>query len=635
MGDTLLSPTFSIYHMRRGAVTVIIPTYNYSNFILRALASIDTQTFKDFQIIIIDDGSSENLEIFATIRSKYPAITLIRNPTNMGLGYCLNQGLDAAETEYICYLPADDLFFSEHLETLKTKLDENPNTILAYSGLRYHYTDSSYSSHARTTFNTVDGYLQLVQVMHRKTSLRWLEREELVTDNLEEMFWKKLRPHGSFTSSHRISCEWISHPLQRHKIINELFGGGGIHRYKEHYGVKQKLKFQSSRGNFIDEGEDFIAVPRVERNCPGGLKILLVGELAYNADRIVSLEERGHQLYGLWMKEPYFYNTIGPLPFGHVIDIAYENWIETVKNIQPDIIYGLLNHPAVAIVHEVLQSGLNIPFVWHFKESPFYCRQSGTWNELINLFQQSDGQIYINEECQRWFAEFLNCKSGNPHILDGDLPAKSYFKEDRSALLSERDGEIHTLIAGRPLGLSPEDVRELVSRKIHLHFYGDYNHGAYRNWLTETQCTDSGYIHLHKNCHPKDWTKEFSQYDAGWLHIFESQNFSESARTEWHDLNFPARISTLACAGLPMIQKNNSMHTVASERLCRSLDIGIYFSSFDELKYHLSDKEAMSRLRENCWNERHFFSFDQHADQLIGFFKKTIALKQSSNTVLV
>jgi hypothetical protein len=52
------------------------------------------------------------------------------------------------------------------------------------------------------------------------------------------------------------------------------------------------------------------------------LKILLVGELAYNAERIYALEEAGHQLYGLWMTRPtYTLNTVGYLPFGNVEDI--------------------------------------------------------------------------------------------------------------------------------------------------------------------------------------------------------------------------------------------------------------------------------------------------------------------------
>ena len=55
-----------------------------------------------------------------------------------------------------------------------------------------------------------------------------------------------------------------------------------------------------------------------------------MGELAYNADRVLALEELGHQLYGLWMEEPYWYNAVGPLAFGHVTDLPRENWQQAV-----------------------------------------------------------------------------------------------------------------------------------------------------------------------------------------------------------------------------------------------------------------------------------------------------------------
>lgn len=605
-------------------ISIIIPTFNYSNFIGRAIASVYGQTHKNYEIIIIDDGSTDNLEIFPALLSKHPEITVIRNENNMGMGYCMNLGLDTAKYGFISYLPADDIYFSDHLETLLLKVLNDETTVLAYSGLKFNYLDSSYASRSSSTQDVVETGIQPVQVLHRKTDLRWTERNELVTDDIERMYWRKLRDRGRFMSTGRISCEWVSHPLQRHKIISELHGGGGIYRYKEHYGVKEKIRFQSRQGNYIDETSDFMHLSSPVSESEDGLKILLVGELAYNADRICALEKRGHKLYGLWMQEPFFYNTIGPLPFGNVIDISHAHWKEQVEKIKPDLVYGLLNHPAVPIAHSVLSAGLKIPFFWHFKESPFYCRQSGTWDKLIDLFQKSDGQIYINRESEEWFGQFLHRRNNNPFVLDGDLPNAVYYGKERSPLLSDIDGEVHTVIAGRPFGLNPDDIKELIGKKIHLHLYGDYNHGAYRNWLRETGALGSGYLHLHNNCNAKDWTKEFSKYDAGWLHIFESNNFGELQRAEWHDLNFPARLSTLAAAGLPMIQRNNSIHTVASESLTRSLDIGVFFSSIDELYYRLNDKAEMKRLRDNCWRNRDTFTFDYHIDRLISFFRETI-----------
>ena len=113
----------------------------------------------------------------------------------------------------------------------------------------------------------------------------------------------------------------------------------------------------------------------------GGLKILLVGELAYNADRVLALEEQGHRLYGLWIQRPHWYNTGGPVPFGHVEDLPRHNWREAIRQIQPDVIYALLNWQAVPFAHEVLMATRGIPFVWHFKEDP-----SSAWKRALGRY---------------------------------------------------------------------------------------------------------------------------------------------------------------------------------------------------------------------------------------------------------
>ena len=85
---------------------------------------------------------------------------------------------------------------------------------------------------------------------------------------------------------------------------------------------------------------------------PGALTILLVGELAYNAERVRALEEQGHALYGLWMDEPYWYNTVGPLPFGPMRDVPREGWVDAVHALRPDVIYAQLNWQAVPFCHQ-------------------------------------------------------------------------------------------------------------------------------------------------------------------------------------------------------------------------------------------------------------------------------------------
>jgi glycosyltransferase involved in cell wall biosynthesis len=616
-------------------ISVIIPVYNQALFISRAIRSVQKQTFGKWEIIVVNDGSSDQVEgVVNMFRLEDDRISYLKNERNEGLGYSLNKGIEHARYDMIAYLPADDVYFEDHLYFLVEAMDKNPDAILTYSGVKYNYRDTGHTSQGKTSLAKVpERSLQLVQVMHRKVDMRWVEREQLTTADLDQMYWNKLNPLGDFVATLKITAEWVSHPLQRHQFFNE-FAGGGIYRYKEYYKVKHRIRFESQSGSYIDEFNDYTILEDKVVNLDGEpLKILLVGELAYNAQRICALERMGHKLYGLWIDKPFFYNTIGPLPFGNVEDIPKSNWKEKVKEIKPDVIYALLNFSAVPLAHEVLVDNPGIPFVWHFKESPFYCRQQGTWNQLVELYQKSDGQIYINEETRLWFEQFL-IFANEPlvHILDGDLPPSYYFKDQRSELLSDSVDGVHTVVSGRPFGLQPDDIQALAAQDIHLHFYGDYHHRSYKNWLDKAFALAPEHLHIYRNCTPDEWTAEFSKYDAGWLHVFESSNSGELMKAEWLDLNYPARMSTLAAAGLPMIQRNNLKHTVASQTITGKLGVGIFYESFEELGESLRNQVYMRRIRENCWGSRAHFSFEHHVHGLVDFFKRVIRRKHASDS---
>lgn len=608
--------------MHEHGISIIIPIFNQKNFLTRAIQSVIAQSFTNWEIIILNDGSTDLPEsVVDRYLVKY-RVRYYKHDANKGLGAALNLALSYANYDYIAYLPADDVYYTSHLKLLYDCLKKAKDAILAFSGVKFNYKDGSYTSGAHYAHGQIPSLsLQLVQVMHHRTSLKWTERTELVTDNLDIMYWSKLKTLGTFVGTNRISAEWVSHPNQRHRIINEL-QGGGLHKYKQFYGVTHLLRFHSSNGNLIDEFEQYKRFRNIkikDNNEP--LKILVVGELAYNPERMAAFEKQGHKLYGLWMQNPFFYNTTGPLPFGSVIDIPKENWKDHIKDIKPDIIYALLNHPAVPLAHEVLSNNPDVPFIWHFKESPFYCRQEGTWNQLLDLYQKADGKIFINEICKNWFEQSVY-NIGPYHILDGDLPPGCYFKHNKSQLLSTIDNEPHTVISGRPFGLTPDDVSLLAKQKIHLHLYGEYNQKAYFYWIQQAKELSKGYLHLHPNCLPDDWTREFSKYDAGWLHCFKSSNYGDLMRADWLDMNLPARMSTYAAAGLPMIQRNNAMHLVASQAITKQMNIGIFFETYVELAKKLRDTDFMNSVKENAWNRRAHFSFDSHFNSLIAFFKQ-------------
>lgn len=611
------------------SVSVLMPTFDQAHFISRAISSLQAQTLADWELLIIDDGSPDDTHACVAPFLADPRISYYRLTENQGLGAALNSGLDRARAAIIAYLPSDDVYYAEHLATLLTALAKQPTAIMAFSGVRYHYN--------RSSDGAVPGHgLQLVQVAHRRNNARWVERAELVTDDLDRMYWSKLRAQGPTLSSGIVSCEWVDHPAQRHKVLREP--EGGINPYRVRYAVQHPLRFHSSVGNAIDEVARFHhfrerpATPR----AADGLTILLVGELAYNADRVLALEERGHRLYGLWMPNPYWYNSVGPLPFGHVRDLPRANWCEAVERLQPDLIYALLNWQAVPFAHEVLMHNPGVPFVWHFKEGPFICLEKGTWSQLVDLYTRADGQIYSSPEMRAWFDTVVPGLSSRApsFVLDGDLPKRDWFNATPSMRRSQRDGQIHTVVPGRPIGLHPWTVGELAAQGIHLHFYGDFTHGQWKSWIEKARHHAPRHLHLHPHVDQEHWVAEFSQYDAGWLHFFASENRGDLRRANWDDLNYPARMATLAMAGLPLLQRDNRDSIVATQSLAQQLDIGLFFTTMEELRSQLDDTARINQLRERVWLQREQFTFDYHAERLLAFFRQVIAQQRHARSAI-
>ncbi len=602
------------------AVSVLMPTFDQAPFLPRAVDSLLAQDHGDWELVIVDDASPDDTPVAVEAYLGDPRVCYRRLARNLGLGGALNVALGLASAPVIAYLPSDDVYHGDHLASLLECLEAEPGAVLAYSGVRHHYN--------RRADGPVPGAgLQLVQVAHRRSADRWVERAELVTDDLDRMYWAKLRDRGRFVATGLVTCEWVDHPGQRHKLLQEP--EGGINPYRQRFAVGAPLRFHTTVGNPIDEVAHYARFRDRPDTPPAadGLRILLVGELAYNPERVLALEERGHRLFGLWTDEPYWYNTVGPVPFGHVEDVPVEGWRERVRDLRPDVAYGLLNWQAVPFVHRVLDELDDVPFVWHFKEGPFICLEKGTWPQLVELYERSDGQIYTSPELRDWFATAvpsLACRSSSL-VLDGDLPKRDWLDAPRSPLRSQADGEVHTVVPGRPIGLHPPDVEALARAGVHLHFYGDFTHGQWKGWIDTTRRLAPDHLHLHGQVDQGDWVEELSQYDAGWLHVFESRNRGELRSADWDDLNIPARLSTLALAGVPLIQRDNTGAGVATQSLVRQLGIGVFFTDFDELAGQLADRDHMAGLRAQTWRHREHFTFDAHADELVAFLRRVIA----------
>ena len=615
--------------------SVIMPTYNQAYFIRRAVMSLIRQTYPHWELIIVNDGSTDATDRIIKGLPQDERIKCLHYPVNHGMGYALNKGLEAARYGHIAYLPSDDFFYADHLQDLKQAFDSDERVILAYSGVNFDDTDA-YAPRSYTDSFTMmaDHSLQLVQTAHRKTADRWTERQAFVTADLFIMFWHKLAGQGIFMPTLRITAKWTNHPWQRHKICGEDFGGN-LYKYKDYYQIKEPVRIRMNRYRVLDEKE---TCKPVAHSVPGKplMKILIIGALNYNPERFCAWEEAGCKLYGYWHPTPSMaHESIGPFPFGHIETIPHgQGWTEQVKAIRPDLIYLCFCCSSLDFVYgcmtELKKAGIHTPFVWHLKEGPQLCMRFGTWPKLMELYESSAGNIITNRQTKEWYDLFL--PTDKPYlILDQEMPKKEYFGSSFSPKLSASDGEIHTVVIGRMIGISVEDMRQLAAHGIHVHLYSASYYRQKNKGNDLYGKAAQGYFHVHAHCPNEKWTEEFSRYDAGWLHADHSRNQGDLFRVMWDDLNIPARVGTLAAAGLPMILRRNARHIVASKELLENYGIGILYDSIAELSAQLHNSESMTHLSKNVLEHRMAFTMDFHIRKLIRFFQTLIKEQHHGN----
>lgn len=108
-------------------VSVIIPTYNRAQKVSRAITSVLDQTFKDVEVIVIDDGSvDETTDVLAEFRAN---INVIRHPENRGVSAARNSGIRASQSPFIAFLDSDDYWLPEKLETQMQFFRDHPDAV--------------------------------------------------------------------------------------------------------------------------------------------------------------------------------------------------------------------------------------------------------------------------------------------------------------------------------------------------------------------------------------------------------------------------------------------------------------------------------------------------------------------------
>ena len=130
----------------RGLVSVIVPFLNAARFIEETVDSVKAQSYRDWELLLVDDGSSDaSTEIARDLSDADEQVTYLQHPghANRGISATRNLGIQHARGEFIAFLDADDLWLTEKLERQVGILREHPEAAMVYGVSKYWYSWSS------------------------------------------------------------------------------------------------------------------------------------------------------------------------------------------------------------------------------------------------------------------------------------------------------------------------------------------------------------------------------------------------------------------------------------------------------------------------------------------------------------
>ncbi|MGA2297763.1 MAG: glycosyltransferase, partial [FCB group bacterium] len=201
-------------------VSVIIPTYNRPELLKNAINSVLSQTFQDFEIIVINDCGtdiSNVIQSFNTYKIKY-----VRHETNKGLAAARNTGIANSTGKYISYLDDDDLYYPEHLQTLVEFLENNDfqvaytdsynaKQIIKVGVLQTISRELVYSRDFNLAQLMVNNYIPVLCIMHEKKCLEKCGLfDEQLSSHEDWDLWIRMGLHFPFSHIKKVTCEFSS-----------------------------------------------------------------------------------------------------------------------------------------------------------------------------------------------------------------------------------------------------------------------------------------------------------------------------------------------------------------------------------------------------------------------------------------
>lgn len=200
-------------------VSVIVPTYNRHDTVKRTLESIATQTYQRIEVVVVNDGGEDVSAIIDAFRDRLQIKYLVHRE-NRGLAAARNTGIKNATGKYIAYLDDDDIFYSNHIETLVKYLETNNCKVAYCDAFRawqekdneqyvIKQKDIPYSFDFDPDLILAQNFIPVLCIMHEKSCTDEVGIfDESLTTHEDWELWIRMSRKYHFTHIRKVTCEF-------------------------------------------------------------------------------------------------------------------------------------------------------------------------------------------------------------------------------------------------------------------------------------------------------------------------------------------------------------------------------------------------------------------------------------------
>lgn len=271
-------------------VSVIVPTYNRLQSLPVTLESIGKQTFRDFEVIVVNDHGDSVADIIRDFSNKFD-ISYIEHEINKGVSAARNTGLRIAKGKYIAYLDDDDIYYPNHLETLVGSLESSGFPAVYTDAYRSHKIekqgklievekDIPYSSDFDHKRIFIDNLIPISCMLHQKICL---DKSGFFDENLKRLedwdLWIRLSIHYNLLHLKKITCEFESITDSSSLNISKV-----IYSWESRAKIYQKYKYITKNIPEVTAAQNSILSDIIEQ-------VLILGDNFINSDNELLLSK--------------------------------------------------------------------------------------------------------------------------------------------------------------------------------------------------------------------------------------------------------------------------------------------------------------------------------------------------------